>query len=243
METNQNNKENPKQESLLFNLLLNIIIPVVILSKFAKEEYLGEKEGLCIAIAFPVAYFIYDWIKRKKINAISILGFAGILIMGAIGLLELPREYVAIERASVPVVIAIAVIISDKMEAPLVKKLLMNDQILNTEKIENALKENGKEKELNNIMSKSSYVLALTFLLSGVANYFLTQHFMSDESVAYNEALASVIKWSFPIIAIPSTIVLMVALWIILKKMEKLTGIEMDNLFSDEMQEKTKETK
>ena len=70
------------------------------LSKFAKPDYLGEKAGLAIALAFPVLYFVYDWIQRRKVNAISILGFAGILVMGLIGLLELPREYVAYERAA-----------------------------------------------------------------------------------------------------------------------------------------------
>ena len=39
-----------------------------------------------IALLFPVAYFIYDFFKRKTVNVISILGFINVLLTGGIGI-------------------------------------------------------------------------------------------------------------------------------------------------------------
>ena len=39
-----------------------------------------------IALLFPVAYFIYDFFKRKNVNVISILGFINVLLTGGIGI-------------------------------------------------------------------------------------------------------------------------------------------------------------
>ena len=240
--TGENEQKAPagKKENMLVNLLFNIVIPVILLSKFAKPDYLGEKAGLAIALAFPVLYFVYDWIQRRKVNAISILGFAGILVMGLIGLLELPREYVAYERAAVPLLIGLAVLISTKTSKPLIKKLIYNKEMLDTDRIDAELSKKGKTEEFDHILLISSYLVAASFVLSSVLNYLLTQHFMMDMTVDYNTALAKVISWSFPIIAVPCTVVMMAALWYIFKRLTIYTGLEMEELFAEQLRDKEK---
>ena len=49
-----------KKNNQLTNLLVNIIIPVIILTKFSKEEYLGPLYGLLAALAPPFLYGLYD---------------------------------------------------------------------------------------------------------------------------------------------------------------------------------------
>ena len=57
---------NPKRESLLANLLLNIVIPTVILTKFSGEDHLGIKLGIVVALAFPLVYGVRDFIVQRK---------------------------------------------------------------------------------------------------------------------------------------------------------------------------------
>jgi intracellular septation protein A len=223
-----------KKENSLLNIICNILIPIVVLSKFAKPDYLGDKWGLVVALAFPTIYFLYDFLSRKKINVISIIGFCGILIMGAIGLLELPREYVAYERAGLPAAIAIAVLVSAWMKKPLLKKMLYNKELMDTERIDALLQEKGKMYDFDKMMNVSSYLLAASFVLSAVLNYFLTQHIMADMSMTYPVALSSVIKWSIPIIAVPCCIVMGGVMWYMFKVLERITGLKMEEMFIDD---------
>lgn len=239
---NETGKQAPQQESsfaMIINLLCNLVMPFLILKKYSDENTLGPKVGLVVALAFPIFYLIFDWIKKKKVNKLSILCFIGFLIMGGVGLLNLPRQFVAIERASIPVIIAVVLLVSVKVgKEPLVNKLIYNDTILNTKKIDELLEQNGKKEEFEKMMLNVTYLLSATFLLSGIVNYLLTSHYMSDESVTYEAALSQVLLWSFLIIAIPCTIMMMVGMWYMLKNLSKMTGLEMDDLFAESLQDK-----
>lgn len=239
MEQKESTTKKPEKKGMM-NLLLNLVIPFIILAYFSKEEYLGEKTGLVIALMFPTIYFIYDWYTKKEINKISILSFVGLLIKGMIGLLNLPREYVAIERAAIPSLIAIALLVTSKTSGSLFKKMIFNKEIFDVDKIEASLKEDkNKEMEFDKTMKTSSYLVACSFFVSGIINYFVTQHFMSDLSLSYPEALANVMKWSLPINTVPCMAMMMFALWYLLKKLSTITGIETDSLFAEKFQDKT----
>ena len=61
----------PQQQSgksLLANLAFNIVIPVLILSKFSGEAHLGPVWGLVVALAFPIAFGIYELVQSGKMN-------------------------------------------------------------------------------------------------------------------------------------------------------------------------------
>ncbi|MDE2817308.1 MAG: hypothetical protein OXK81_11510 [Chloroflexota bacterium] len=51
----------PKRENPLLSILLNIVIPVIILMRFSSDEWLGPMYGLLVALAFPLAYGIFDY--------------------------------------------------------------------------------------------------------------------------------------------------------------------------------------
>src|SRR5690554_5061120 len=89
----------PKRESLLANLVLNIAVPTIILSKFSGEEYLGIKMGIVVALAFPLLYGARDFVVRRKLNVFSALGLVSVLLTGGISLLELDPKYIAIKEA------------------------------------------------------------------------------------------------------------------------------------------------
>ena len=104
--TPQNTKaNNGKSESLLLNLLFNIIIPTVILTKLSGDDYLGTRLAIVVALAFPVIYGLKDFVAARKINFFSALGVVSVFLTGGISLLELDPAYIAIKEAAIPAVI------------------------------------------------------------------------------------------------------------------------------------------
>ena len=96
---------------------------------------------LLIALCFPIAYFIYDLILRKKYNFISILGLISVLLTGGIGILEIPTQWFAVKEAAIPSIIGLAVILSLKTPYPLVRSILLNPELMDVPKIDAALLE------------------------------------------------------------------------------------------------------
>lgn len=88
-----NSRRPPKKESFFANLLMNIVIPTLILTKLSGEEHLGPTWGLIVALAFPIGYGVRDFAVNKKLNVFSALGVVSVLLTGGLSLLKLPPEY------------------------------------------------------------------------------------------------------------------------------------------------------
>ncbi|GAA4832811.1 VC0807 family protein [Algivirga pacifica] len=221
-----------KQESPLNNLLINILIPTVILSKFSDEEYLGPTLGLIVAVGIPVLYGIYDYIKTRKVNFFSVMGFVSVLLTGTVGLLELPKEYIAIKEAAIPFIIGLVVLISMKTKFPLVEKLLYNPTLIRVDKINASLEEQGNESIFKKKLNHATILLAFSFFLSAALNFILAKVLIVSDpgTVAFNEELGQMTAWSFVVIAIPSTLVMFAALWYLIKAIKQCTGLEMEEV-------------
>lgn len=229
-----------KNENPLLSLLTSIIIPAVILSKFANEEYLGVVPGFIIALAFPIGQGLYEIIKTRKPGFISILGLASIFLTGIIGILQLPTEWLAFKEASVPLLIGMAVVLSLKTRYPLVKKLFFNDSLLDMERIGKILDEKNAHGAMEKTLKISTYMIGGSFLLSAVLNFILAKVIVTSPSgtEAFNAELGRLTALSYPVIALPSTIVMCVALWYLFAKLKKLTGLEFEELIAPELREK-----
>lgn len=229
-----------KNENALLSLLTSIIIPAVILSKFANEEYLGVVPGFIIALAFPVGQGLYEIIKTRKPGFISIIGLASIFLTGIIGILQLPTEWLAFKEASVPLLIGMAVVLSLKTRYPLVKKLFFNDSLLDMERIGKILDEKNARGAMEKTLKISTYMIGGSFLLSAVLNFILAKVIVTSPSgtEAFNVELGRLTALSYPVIALPSTIVMCVALWYLFAKLKKLTGLEFEELIAPELREK-----
>jgi hypothetical protein len=231
-----------KKESPLVSLLVSIVIPAIILSKFSTEEYLGILPGFLVALAFPVGYAIYNLLIRKETGFIAIIGFVSIFLTGIIGVFEFPTEWLAVKEAAVPLLIGIAVIVSLKTPYPLVKKLLFNEELLDLKLIDKKLKENDNVFEIEKVLVKSTFMVAGSFLLSAFLNFFLTKYIVVSPAgtAAFNEELGTLTAISYPAIALPSTAVMFVALYYIFKQITKLTGLSFDEILSEQIKEKSK---
>jgi len=110
MANNESYSDKPKdlyreqiQSGIFWNLLFNLIVPLIILTKFSGTDTLGIKLGLITALSFPIVYGLKDFISTNKINLFSVLGVISVPLTGGISLLELDAIYIAIKEAAIPV--------------------------------------------------------------------------------------------------------------------------------------------
>jgi hypothetical protein len=228
-------KAAPKKENMLINILMNIVIPSLILTKLSGPHYLGPVWGLVAALAFPIGYGIKDFVINRKINFFSGLGIVSVLLTGGIGILKLPTEYYAIKEAAIPGLIGLIVLFSTKTRFPLVKTFIYNDTILNVEKISTALKEHQKEEAFEKTLRLGSYVLSGSFFLSSTLNYILAEMIVKSPTgtEAFNIEVGKMNALSFPIIALPSMIIMVATLMYIFRSIRVLTGLTFEEVMHD----------
>jgi hypothetical protein len=149
-----------------------------------------------------------------------------VLLTGGISLLKLPAEYMAIKEAAIPAIIGVAVLITQFGHKPLVKMLILNDQIIDWEKLNASLQENDATPQFNKKIAVSSYIVASSFFLSSALNYGLAKYILVSEpgTTAYTEELGRMTALSYPVIVIPSMILLITALIYLFKQISRCTG-------------------
>ncbi|SHE86025.1 hypothetical protein SAMN04487965_0810 [Microbulbifer donghaiensis] len=225
-------EQQPKKEGLLANLLLNIVIPTLILTKLSGDDWLGTKWAIVVALAFPLIYGLRDLLQSGKINFFSALGIVSILLTGGISLLELDAKYIAIKEAAIPGLLGVATVVSLYTRWPLVKTLIYNDRILDTGKIARVLAGNGNESAFERTLQQASWMIAGSFFLSSALNYILAKVLLQSPpgTEAFNEELGKMTALSFPIIALPATIILMLVLFFLFRRIGKLTGLKLEEI-------------
>lgn len=222
-----------RKESLLLNLALNIIIPTLILTKLSGEANLGPRLAIIVALAFPIGYGLYDFYRQRKVNLFSGLGVVSVLLTGGISLLELDPKYIAIKEAAIPALIGIITLISTYTKYPLVKVFLYNDKVLNTEKIAAQLSANDAEQKFESTLVNASYIVAASFFVSAVLNYVLAKLLVVSQpgTEAFATELGKMTAYSYVVIVIPSMVVMIAAMFYLFKRVTKLTGLNMEDIF------------
>jgi hypothetical protein len=231
-----------KKENLLLNLACNVAAPAIILSKFS--ERLGAKQALILALAFPLAYGLYDLIKRRNFNFIAALGFTSTLATGGLGLLKLDPFWFAVKEAVVPLLIGLTVIISQWTRKPLVRTMLFNDQVINVPRVEAALDARGERTGFLALMKSCTWLLAASFALSAVLNFILARVIITamPDTPLFNEQLGRLTWMSYIVIMLPSLAIMILALWRLLKGLEKLSGLTLDEILHQPPEKKTAAT-
>lgn len=229
-------QQSSKKPSPLIEILVNVIIPSVILMKMSSPERLGTVNALLLALAFPLIYGGYDLIRNRKVNYIVLLGLVSVLLTGGIGLLKLDVKWLAIKEAAIPTVIGLAVIVTSFTKSPLVKKLVFNPLIMATEKVEQKLAASDSLQVFDGKLRFANHCLAGTFVFSAIMNYLLAKIIVTSDAgtVAFNEELGKMTVLSYPMIAIPSMIMLFGIMWYVIATIKKLTGLTLEEVFDKE---------
>lgn len=225
-----------KKENLLVSLAANIAVPALILTKGAKlagrfGAELSPAAVLVVALAFPLGYFVWDFLRRRRTNWISVVGFAGTLLTGGIGLFRLSPLWIAVKEASIPLLIAVVMIFSRR----LVRTFLFNEKVFDVPAIEASVRERGNEEMLAGTLKRCSRVLTASFLLSAALNFALARILVTTEpeidSAKFNEEIGEMMALSWPVIVLPCMLFIFAALWILLKGLEKASGLPFERLF------------
>jgi hypothetical protein len=221
-----------RRESMLLSLGVNIVIPAVILMKLSGEGALGPVGGLIVALAFPLTYGVVDFTRRRQWNIISILGLISVLLTGGIGLLQLDPKWIAVKEAAVPAVIGIAVVLSLRTRYPIVRTFLYNDKIIRVQEVDEALARHGNREAFEQTLVHASWMLAASFFVSSVLNFVLAKMIVKSQpgTVAFNEELGRMTALSYPVIVVPSMIIMIAALWYLFSRIQRLTGLELEQI-------------
>ncbi|HDY7432081.1 TPA: MFS transporter [Vibrio vulnificus] len=222
-----------KKSNPLVEILFNVFVPSFILMKFSGEEHLGTALALVVALLFPIVYGGMDLIRNKKFNFISALGFVSVLLTGGIGLLELDTKWLALKEALIPGLIGLAVFGSTFTRYPLMQKMVLNDTVLNLDLITQRLKERGKTDAFERCLMSSNYLFASTFAFSSVMNYFLATWIVTSPAgtVEFNEELGKLTLYSYPVIAIPSMLMMFGIFYYVWRQIRSMTSLETDQIF------------
>lgn len=219
-----NTKPNP-----LLELLITLIIPSLILMKFSDPADLGAVNALLLALVFPLFWGARDLLGRRKLNVFAALGVVSILLTGGIGLLQLDTQWLAVKEAAIPALIGLAVAISASTRTPLVRMLLYTPALMEVERIQNRLAERGNHVVFESRLKRATWMLAGSFLFSAVMNYFLATWIVVSPSgtPAFNEELGRLTLLSYPMIALPSMLIMMAALYYLARSIRELAGLKL----------------
>lgn len=254
MATSTQQKDHP-----LANILINVIVPVLILSYLSKDPNLQEQLGktarpwhigplyaMGLALLLPIGYGVWHFVKTRKSNFFSALGLFSVLLSGGLTLyLWNPDGTVkpnagllfGVKEALIPLVLGVAILFSHRTPTPLIRVFLYNDSIFDIPKIEKRVDELVARVAYDQTLFGATKLFATSFFISSLMNFGLANWFFRGFDAAaidalenYNAIIARVTGWGFAVIGIPILFFLFFTLRRLLKSLGRLTGFTDDEL-------------
>lgn len=249
------NTKKTADEHPLANILVNVIVPVMILSflskdpalqqllgKAAKPWHLGPVKAIVIALALPIGYGIWYFVKTRKPNFFSGLGLASVVLTGALTLYLWNKDgtvkpnaglLFGIKEACIPLILGIAILWSHRTANPLIRLFLYNDSIFDIPKIEARVAELTARADYDRVLLGATRLFAASFFLSSLMNLGLAQWFFRgfdataiDALEVYNGIVAKITGWGFAVIGVPILVFLFFTLMRLLAGLRRLTGFK-----------------
>lgn len=222
----------PKKNNPFVELIITIVLPSIILMKLSSADRLGTGGALVLALAFPLIWGLVDLIRQHKINYFAVLGLISVLLTGGIGLLKLDAQWLAVKEAAIPGIIGLVVLISVWTNRPLIRMLVYNPTVVNVDRIQHALAQKQSESAFESSLRRATMLLAGTFFFSSFMNYVLAKWVVQSPSgtEAFNEELGRMTLLSYPVIAIPSMIMMIAVFFYLINSARKLTGLDLADM-------------
>jgi hypothetical protein len=223
----------PKRESLLLNLVCNIALPTIVLTKLSGEDRLGPQWGIAIALLFPFGYGVYDLVRRRKTNLFSVVGICSVLLTGGLNQLKADVFWFAVKEAAIPTLFGVAVILTSRTKRPLVRELLWNEQVIDVARVDAVLTERNQHAAFERLLAQATSGLAFSFLLSAVLNYGLARYLLKSPpgTEEFNAQLGRMNLLSWPVIVLPYMAITLFVLWRLLNGFTRLTGLPLEAIF------------
>ena len=220
-------KDNP-----LFEIVITILVPALVLMQLSGEARLGPTWALVLALLFPLVWGVREGITRRKVSWMAILGVVSTLLTGGIGLLKVDPFWLAVKEAGVPLLIGLVVLGSNWTRWPLIRILVFNATLFDVDKVNAALKERGTTVPFELRLRGATFMLAATFFFSAVMNFILTRWIVTSPAgtEAFNEELGKLTLMSYPVIALPSMVMMMGLMYWLATGAKRMTGLDLADM-------------
>lgn len=238
MSSSQNSASD--NENPLINLLANVAAPIFILTKCSKQGeswyHFGPQLAMLLAVALPLAYGVWFFIKAKKANFFSVLGLVAVLATGLLALYLYNEDgtvkdssafLFSLKEAIIPLLLGACVLGSHWVGTPLIRMFLYQPELFDIERIEGKVEELKRQQEYRKTLFSATCIFASSFVFSAIANYFLAYFFLNgaETDETFNEAIAKLTFWGFVAIGLPMTVGLIGLLFFLRNKLAKVTGM------------------
>ena len=234
----------------LANILVNVLVPVLVLSYLSKDGgrpwQLGPARAMVIALALPLGYGVWFFVKNRKPNVFSFLGMFSVLLTGGLTLYLWNKDgtikpnapfLFGIKEASIPLVLGISVLASHWTPAPLLRVFLYSEAIFDIPTIEGKVAERGQEGAYRKLLLGSTILFSTSFFVSTAVNFYLALHFLgginhtaANAREQYSAQVAKVTGCALAVVGVPVLLFLMFTLLRLLAGLRKLTGLENEQL-------------
>jgi len=252
-------KPKKPEENPLFNLLFNVLVPVLVLSYLSKDPVLQAKLGkpvhpwqlgpikaVGLALALPIGYAIYHFYRTRKANFMSGLGLVSVLLSGGLTIYLWNADgtvkpnaglLFGIKEGLIPLAIAVAVIASRWVGEPMICTLLYNDGHFDVPKIESKVAEKNSTAAYRALLTRENLLLAGSFVMSAILNVVMARWFFRnfdasapDALEKYNGILGSIHWVGFLVVGVPLVGIFFLIMNRLLKGLQDLTGLEEKDL-------------
>jgi hypothetical protein len=137
-----------------------------------------------------------------------------------------------VKEAAVPAIIGIAVVLSLRTRFPIVRTFLYNDKIIRVQEVDEALARRGNRAAFDRTLVNASWMLAGSFFVSAVLNFVLAKLIVKSQpgTTAFNEELGRMTALSYPVIVVPSMLIMIAALWYLFNRIQRLTELDLEQI-------------
>ena len=246
--------EKKKDESPLVNIMVNVLIPVMVLSKMSKSPnevdaaawHVGPYNALYIALAIPLAYGIYHFLKTKKFNLFSGIGVFSVLLTGLVTLYLWNEDgtvkpdaafWFGLKEAVQPLILGGVVLASHWSKGPLFREFIYNGSIFDIERIESKVAADNSETSYNKLLLTNTILFCSSFIISAILNIVIAYHFLgkldftaSNAQELYNQGVAKITGWGVAVILVPMLAILATIVFKHAKDLQKLTKLSKEEV-------------
>jgi hypothetical protein len=236
----------PPQENPFADIIVNVLVPVLVLSYLSEEGdrfwHVGPMWAMIVALAIPIGYGLWHYFTYRQMNVFSLVGLFSVVLTGAITIYlwsggESVRRNAAllfgIKEAVQPLVLGSLFLITHRMSNPLFNVFVYNDTIFDVSQIESAIAARGVDTNYKRLLWKATLLFFGAFLFSSVLNLGLAFYFLgdldplnADWKELYNNDVAKITGWGFVVIGVPILVVGGCILWYLVAGLKRLTGLE-----------------
>jgi hypothetical protein len=223
-------------ENPLLDLVYNIFLPAVLMTWLDDWTGCSPLSALGIALMLPLGFGLKEFLKKKRCNLFSAIGLVNVALTGGIGLWQLPKNWIAIKEAIIPIILGLLVLVSLKTSRPFFQIILRQHFIFNQSIIDRASTDEHFSPSFNRLMRRGTWMLFFTFLLSAILNFLLARYFIHSETgtAAFNKEMGRLLVYGHLFIILPCMLILLLSFWYVANGICRITGCKLVDIFDDQ---------